>query len=418
MKPGAIIFLEPKGTVFEVVRAAKKRGYHVVAFISDPTILETLPAPYNSAISCIDEVIPIDSWQEKENVVSAAERVDGKSSVKGVYSGLDACAMVCATLRKRFGLPSPDPEALELILNKCTLRWKLRQFGLSKLENIPGSIANRWDTWPLEKPFYFKPVHGAFSLNVVRCDSMSDFKKAEAQWETGAQDAPSYIRNYLLSERDYHLEEAFDGELLSVEAISSGGVFNCIGLTSRILYSKDPTVEMGSCFPYPHPKTKEIVELVRCAHEKLGFTDGPSHTEVIINNKDQMEIIDFNPRFIGADVLQSINFAYGIAIEETLLDWTIGRSPTIKRNEAAFSCIQYILPPQPLRFESVEFPKASEVKFHTSFIKPGTDLLSTDRQIDYIGCYLTVMSSFDSAILRSKELRESIKINDTLEGAY
>ena len=120
MKPGSVIFLEPKGTAFEVVRQAKLRGLHVVAFVSDPSILESLPTPYNTALSAIDEVVNIESWEEKDKVLEAAREVSLKSNIKGIYFGLDACALIGAELRKHFGLPTPEPEALELILNKCT----------------------------------------------------------------------------------------------------------------------------------------------------------------------------------------------------------------------------------------------------------------------------------------------------------
>ena len=52
----AILFLEPKGTVLEVVRAAKKRGLCVVAMVSDQGLLDSAPEPYRTAVSLIDEI--------------------------------------------------------------------------------------------------------------------------------------------------------------------------------------------------------------------------------------------------------------------------------------------------------------------------------------------------------------------------
>jgi biotin carboxylase len=418
MSGNIILFLEPKGTVLEVVRAAKRRGFRVVALVSDPAMLETLPAPYDTARSCIDEITIVENWESESQILRLVDEINRSSKVVGVYYGVDACAEIGSRLRVRFGLPATDPESMELILNKCTLRWRLRQLGLSRLENTPSSIVNRWETWPLTKPVYFKPVHGAFSLNVVRCENLEDLRRAKTEWESGADNTPAYVRNYMRSTPEYHLEEEFKGELLSVEAISSNGKFHCLGLTSRILYSKDPTVEMGSCFPYPHPNADKIIELVKAAHEQLGFTDGPSHTEVIINEQGEIEIIDFNPRFIGADVLQSINFAYGIKIEEVLLDWTIGQPIKIELKQTAFSCIQYVLPARPLKFQSMEFSAAPEVKFSTSFLKPGQEASNLNRQIDYLGCYLTVMPSFEAATRRSRELRSSVRVNGNIVGAY
>jgi len=317
-----------------------------------------------------------------------------------------------------FGLPSPSPEAMEHIIDKHSLRSKLQESGLSNLKSFHGTEVDRWTEWPKMGAAYFKPVRGAFSMYVKKCESLEELQRAKTAWKEGADPAPAYIRQYLNAKREYHLEEAFDGELLSVEGISFKGDFQCIGLTSRILYSKDPTVEMGSCFPYPHPLASQIVDHVKKAHMALGFTDGPSHTEVIVNKEGKVEIIDFNPRFIGADVLQSINNAYGIRIEEALLEWAVGQTPRLSPKRSLFSCIQYVLPPDALTFQRMDFPVVEEIKFHTVFPRPGAQITAVDRQIDYLGCYLTVMPSFKSAIERSRELRPLVKINGEMEGRY
>jgi biotin carboxylase len=191
-----------------------------------------------------------------------------------------------------------------------------------------------------------------------------------------------------------------------------------LGLLSRILYSKNPIVEMGSCFPYPHPLADQILDLVRAAHRVLGISDGPTHTEVIVDKHGRIEIIDLNPRFVGADVLQSINHAFDVKIENQLLNFAIGLETHLPIEANQYACLQYILPPSVKYFEHIDFPRNEEVKFSTQFLLPGTAIKSRDRQIDYLGCYLTVMNTFDEAVHRSRELRTQIKVNKTHEGVY
>jgi biotin carboxylase len=151
---------------------------------------------------------------------------------------------------------------------------------------------------------------------------------------------------------------------------------------------------------------------------ELGFSDGPTHTEVIVSPNGDVEIIDLNPRFVGADVLQSINFAFGVKIEEVLLDFSMGIPVRFTPTESNFSCLQYVLAPQSGTFETVTFPKHPEVRFTTSYKENGECMESVDRQFDYVGCYLTVMPSFQQAIKRSLELRREVRINHICEGAY
>lgn len=414
----SIIFLEPKGTMLEVIRAAKRRGFMVVALISDHSLLDSLPSPYASARQCIDQLMLIEDWNDLSKILSVAQALNQSRPVKGVFFGLDLCAIAGAYLREHFGLPTPKPSDMELIVNKHKLRNKLSEAGLSKLRSIPGASVDQWTEWEMDSPAYFKPVHGAFSLHVTRCESLTDLERAKTAWMNGVNAIPKFLSGFIYSKPEYHLEEEFEGELMSVEGISTGGEYLCLGLTSRIMYSKNPAVEMGSCFPYPHHLTDAIVEFTRAVHSRLGFTDGPSHMEIMVNADGEMEVIDFNPRFIGADVLQSINFAYGLRIEEVLLDWCVGCRPNFAPRKADYSCIQYVLPPHELLLEAMDFPNVPEVKFSTSFVKPGTQVSGADRQIDYLGCYLTVMPSYESAIARSKELRRLVTINKTIQGAF
>ena len=77
-----------------------------------------------------------------------------------------------------------------------------------------------------------------------------------------------------------------------------------------------------------------------------------------------------------------------------------------------------ILAPKADKFQDIQFPHDDEVKFTATFIKYGTPLLGKDSQVDYLGCYLTVMPSLESALNRSKELRDHIKINNNLKGVF
>ena len=413
-----VLFIEPRGTVLEVVRAAKERGYAVVALTSQTQLIHRAPEPYRSAAPLIDDVISIVSWEDHSAVFDAVSFIRRRFSIRGVYTGSDPCVVIASNIRQQIGLPTPAPESFALILNKYRLRTKLRELGLSTLKSVHGTEVDAWKTWQLAGAGYFKPLHGFFSAYVQRCDSMASLANARSEWKAGVKNEPPFVRNYLESLNEYHLEEAFDGELLSIEGLSSGGQFTAIGLLSRILYSKNPVVEMGSCFPYPHPQAEKIIALVRDAHRELGITDGPTHTEVIVDACGRVEIIDLNPRFVGADVLQSINNAYGIKIQEALLDFALGQPIRIAPRENKFSCIQYVLPPNIDQFESIQFPSFPEVKFTSSFLEPGAKIKSFGKQLDYLGCYLTVMPTFDAALARSRELRELVIVNGRHQGAY
>ncbi|MBW4573096.1 MAG: ATP-grasp domain-containing protein [Tolypothrix carrinoi HA7290-LM1] len=413
-----IIFFEPKGTILEVVRVAKKRNFKVVALTSNASLIQQAPYPYKTAVECIDEIITIPNWSNWNQIIEVIDKIHEKSPIRGTYSGVEPAAIINATIREKYGLPTISPQSIELIINKFTLRNKLREIGLSKIKNVHGKIVDKWTKWEFSGSAYFKPVRGFFSACVQKCTNFDELQIAKQKWQNFVSNGTSWIHDYLSSINEYHLEEAFNGELMSVEAYTHAGQFYSLGILSRILFSQNPVVEMGSCFPYPHPLADKIIDVVKQAHEKLGITYGATHTEVIVNEAGEIEIIDLNPRFVGADVLQSINFAYDIEIQELLLDIALGNIPKVVNNCNNYSCLQYILPPSCNKLLSLTFPTVPEIKFSTNLIPIGSDIKSTTEQTDVIGCFLTVMPTFKEAINCSQELRKQVLINDSLKGVY
>ncbi|HEV7737936.1 MAG TPA: ATP-grasp domain-containing protein, partial [Chlamydiales bacterium] len=324
-----------------------------------------------------------------------------------------------AMLREHYGLPTTRCGTFSDIINKFKLRKTLKESGLSSLSHFHGQEVDKWDRWHLNGPGYFKPVRGTGSLFVARCGNLEDLRRAKEDWTKSAGRLPKLYDNYLHSSSDYHLEEEIDGKLFSVEGISVNGDYRCLGIVSTIVFSEDPIIEMGSCFPFAHPLSDSIIELVKNAHRALRITEGPTHTEVIVKD-ERIEIIDLNPRFIGADVMYSINHALGIRVEEILTDWIIGK-PLSKFNTVPkqYSCLQYIMPPHEVDFiKSLEFPKDESIVFRLKLVPESKKMVSDPSQIDVIGVYLTVGNSFEEAIENSKSFQEKILINKTFKGRY
>lgn len=415
----SIVFLEPRGTALEVVREAKSRGYIIFALSSSFDLIFNAPEPYSTAIPLIDEVIKIEDWSDLESILKICEKLNESTPISGIYAGMDPSMVACAVLREKYNLPTTKPAAIEAILDKRILRKQLRKAGLSKIRSFTSQEIEELKVWPVTGDLYFKPTKGFFSAYVRKCQNLPDLNSAIEAWKVGSPNDPSWFRAYVKSGSEYHVEEGFSGELMSLEAITIGGKFMPLGLLSRILYSKNETVEMGSCFPYPHPLYQQIVDLVRSAHEVMGFTDGPTHTEVIVNSQGEIEIIDFNPRFVGADVLQSINFSMDIKIEKSLLDFATGKLVQPQMQTKQYACLQYVLcPPELKLFKTMDFPISKEVVFKSTFLKAETEIKGRARQIDYLGCYLTVMPTFEGALERSSIFKSAVKINQVIGGEF
>lgn len=408
-----ILFLDPRGTATEVVKAAKAAGWRTTALVSHPDLASA------ECRAALDLIADAPDWNDIPAVKTAADQFLRGAERVGVYFSMDACATAGNLLRQEHRLPHIAPDAMALVIDKRRLRQFLRQKGLSQLGSLDMEQAEALTSWPFKGAAYFKPVHGVVSAFVTKVSTIAELRDAARSFRDDAHKDPDYVRRYLDRDgRRYHLEESCEGELLSLESLASGGRMQKMGLLSRILYSRNHIIEMGSCFPYPHPKAALIAEKLSAIHQAVGFTEGPAHTELIITRDDQVELIDFNPRIVGADVLWSINFALGIELQKQLLAWAVGENVAIDTEIKGYSCLQYVLPPQALTFASLALPSGSEVRYQKCFVAAGTKVESVERQTDYLGCYLTFMPTFAAAVARSGQLRADVKVNGEWPGSF
>ncbi len=100
----------------------------------------------------------------------------------------------------------------------------------------------------------------------------------------------------------------------------------------------------------------------------FGFYHGATHVEVIVSPDGEIEVIDFNPRlWCGADVIQSMNFAF----EERVEKWIFSNSlvnhfkviPEQKISPASSTCRC----PLNAELKTVEFPVDKEIVLELYF---------------------------------------------------
>lgn len=417
-----IVFFEPLGTDFEVMKEAKREGYATIAV---PTTASVFTQSHKNS-DFIDCIVGFDApWSDINRIGELINSLREHFDIVGTYSARCATAVVNGYARQLLNLPTTHPEQLTLITNKYRLRKHLKSQGLSRLTVLSQKEAELQTSWRFPQAAYFKPVQGAGSLCVYRCLDLADYKESYHKWicamdRKTANYGEQSIMSHISSANEFFLEEEIEGELLSVESIVDRGNIIHLGLLSRILFSENHIIEMGSCFPYPHPLRDKIIQTVETALLSLNYRHGPTHIELIVSADGQIEIIDFNPRIVGAHVLHSINHAYNIKLESILLDLAIGRRVVLDRKSEKYGCLQYFLPPKGVsHVNSLALPEDSAVPFKCALVDVGNDIrMDEERQTDVIGCYLTVTDSYDFSLEKSHALREQVLINNSLPGRF
>jgi biotin carboxylase len=403
------LVLEPTNHIYWVIAAADRKGYDVVVFHTLP-ILDTGPYAVGRDGIALSHLLP--SWDDVDTWFAAVLGVCAGREVAGTYAAQEIALELEARVQEHFGLPSKGSAVVRELLDKVNVRRRLVGAGLSKLRVFEQGEVDGLRSWPTgDRALYFKPVHGAGSAFVRRCRNLEEVRAAIAEWKAAEKGGIPVLGPYLESEGGhFFLEEEAPGELLSIEGYVHRGSYHAVGLSSRAVLERDRAVEMGSTFPYEHPRRDEVAAKAALIHEVLGVAHGFTHTEFVVPDEGDIELVELNLRFIGADALASMNAACGVRVEDDLVALAVGELPR-PLVPSRFAGAYYLLPPSGLRrIESLELPDA-DLPF-VKIVKPaGSELASTDRQIDWIGSYAVSGPTFDETVRRAIDVRRRTLVN-------
>ncbi|MBA0051703.1 ATP-grasp domain-containing protein [Streptomyces sp. AJS327] len=377
----AFVLLELLNHMVLVAQEAKARGYHVVALNHDPL---RDSGPFAVPDGVVDEVIPVESWADEEQLGKILDDVLGRYQVAGTYTAFEAALPAEAVLRERAGLPGNGPETTSTALDKIEVRRILRENGLSGLGSASLTEALEWTEWPFAGGAILKPANGTGSALCFRVSSLEELREAVERTRSVEVVNP-LMREYVERHGGFVLEEEATGELLSVECLVDRGEVHVLGLMGRYVLASDPVVEAGTRFPYDHPRTPEIIERVTAFHRCLGVRHGPTHIEVMVVEDGPVELIDFNLRSAGVATVVCFSEAFGTRHEEVLTDLACGVTPDLGflGGPIRYTAEMLVLPPpNSTLMESLEFPEGS---FCQRLMRPlGKPLSGRSDQLDVV----------------------------------
>jgi biotin carboxylase len=413
---GVFLVLEPGNHMFKVIEAAQRRRLTVVVCHSQPVAPS---GPFADALGCISHFVKVEGWRNEEGAFETIVAWCGDRVVRGIYAGFEITLRMEARLREHFGLRGSNPQQLDFLLNKVRVRETLRNAGLTTLRTVEDRELRELTEWPFPgRAAFLKPINGSGSTYVRRCTTLADVREHMAEWDGNARHIRRFIADYLKAGLGMFLEEEGVGELLSVEGYCHDGKYLPCGITDRTVLERDVAVEMGNTFPCPHPRSDEIVAKVRAIHECLDIARGPTHTELVVSDQGEIELVELNLRFAGGDILILINHAYGITFEDTLVSLSIGEGPleVLPKKPQRYVSGQDFLPPLGLElFESIDIP-GDDVFFKKVVVKPGTALKSTKFQSDHVAAFAVAAATYVGALARANEVREATMINGKRAG--
>lgn len=411
----AIVFLEIQFTSYQIADYVRKCGYTAIVLTANPGVIPNVRDPYRQFVSSLGEIFTCRSWFDHEILLSDFSAIEERYDVAGVYARSELCLEAESVLRRHLAQRFHPLSLIDVWLDKFKLRLELRAAGLSDLRVVDGSRGGA-PVWPYASPFYFKPRRGTDSVAVIKCNGSYDLPNALAFWEKWLNEGDGDIVNeiYIRRSPQYYLEEMAVGEHLSIEAVVSEDVFLYLGLTKRSQYSKDNTVGLGFVYPAESKYEDEIIRKTRNILDVIGFRYGAVHLELIVSDNGNIELIDFNPRLIGSDVMRAMNICFNARIEEIMQD--IALTKAIHNTKFAASCYcesrAFFLPQDVKVLESIVFPQ--DIRIIDSGVRTaiGTRFEPGPRYVkDIAGSFMVSGKTPEETSRIADEIQDRILVN-------
>ncbi len=227
----------------------------------------------------------------------------------------------------QLGLPGNSMEATRRSTNKHLMRQAFEQGGDPSPKSIPVDGNTDLDSLELEFPVIVKPTDRSGSRGIFKLENREGLNEAVRQ----AMDAGF--------EKKALIEEFAEGQEYSVEGISFHGQHHILAMTLKYTTGAPHFIETGHMEPAPvSPEMYRRVErVVTHALDTLGIQNSASHSEIKIDEKGNIRIIEIGSR-MGGDCIGSdlVRYSTGIDFLKAVIQAACGEEPDLTVHEPVF----------------------------------------------------------------------------------
>ncbi|WP_192560548.1 ATP-grasp domain-containing protein [Pseudomonas allokribbensis] len=280
-----ILALGRESDLQDYVAYCREHGREVVCFVP-PALLQNEKSAWEQQLSAALEA------------VGAGQRFDH------VVSFNDGFQVQVDVLKRLFGLPARDPDAIFALTDKAAFKSvpATADF-ISRYLCLPQDVSAQ-QAWQqveasLNLPVVLKPSNGFYSAGVIRVDDQAAFNKALTLTRR--------VCSLMTSQRggsQILIEEYIDGEEFSVDGYVLDGE-----ITPLLLHHKYPRLE-GPTFhenaqisrPFDMQAGEPFLVALRRIIAAVGLDQSPFHAEFRITPDQRVYILELAPRISGGGI--------------------------------------------------------------------------------------------------------------------
>ncbi len=329
-----------------------------------------------------DKFYPL-SFADKEAVLDVCR----KENIDGITSfSLESALPTVIYVATNMGLVSNDIDCLDLTLNKYTMRSAFEKAGIPVPRYFLVKSVIELDQIDIRYPAIIKPVDSGGSQGVNKVNNLQELKNAYAY-------AENHSRSHTVI-----VEEFVDGREFSVEYLSCNGIHYNLQITDKVTSGPPHFVEMQHHQPADISEdiAKRIKNMVENALSVLKIQNSPSHTEIKLNSRGELYIIEVGAR-LGGDYITSdlVRLSTGYDMVHGAINLAIGQFNPPKQLENKFSGVYFYSKLAPeigkIILQHKEHPEIIEWEYceaplpevHSNADRGGYFLYQSDRKCNY-----------------------------------
>lgn len=389
-----LIFIEinTSGTGRQFLRTTRDLGLVPILITRDPASFEFLAADGIEAIR-------VDTG-DIGAVIDVCSQLRSSRDVAGIMSVHEYAYAAAAAACRHFGLPGPDPEAIERCRDKFTQRRLHAEAGVPVPDHRLATTAADAVEFAAEigLPVILKPVTGCGSAGVRLCQDMDEVAGHTNFLLAGKQRRPSPPKVLVeeFAAGPSHFVETFADEVMGIVAAE---------------FTEPPCFTLRD-FTIPAPLTKvdqdRVADVVLRGLRALGLSWGPANTEIRLTRRGPV-IIEVNPRLSGAPNPEMVRLAYGINLIAATIKVFIGETPDLRKSRSQTAAARFLIPDRDGVLEWIRderraraIPGIAEVEFN---VTAGMPIVRTGDLRDVIG---HVIATSPTHVQTAASLRQAL----------
>ena len=275
-----------------------------------------------------DKFYPI-SLKEKDEVlrICKEEKIDGITSFS-----LESALPTVVYVAQAMGLVSNTEECVRLTETKFAQRQAFEKNGIPVPKYVMIEDKSRLKELDFSYPIIVKPLDSGGSQGVTKLDSKEGLVEA---YRVAAEHSRT---------KRVIVEEYIDGREFSVETLSHNGKHYILQITDKVTSGSPHFIEMQH--HQPADITTEMADRIKAMVEKaltsLKIENSPSHTEIKLNSRGELYIIEIGAR-LGGDFITSdlVRLSTGYDMVKGTIELATGRFEMPRKEFSKFSGVYF-----------------------------------------------------------------------------